>query len=870
MSTHTPAPLASTDASLQQTFDSLLRCIESDEGLELADVKSSPAHPGSYAPWPGCVDPRLLNAAQGMGIERPYEHQAKALELVFSGRDVVMATATASGKSLVYQLPLLQSALIDPEARALGIFPTKALTRDQAQSMRRFIQSDASLSGCAGVGVVDGDATPAQRKAAQRKATFVWTNPDMLHRTILPNHGAWADFFAGLRFVVIDELHVYRGVFGSHVAQVLRRLWRVCAHYGNRPQIIACSATIANPKAHAQALCTRSHFALIQGSAAPRGARHFVIVNPAVVDPLTGVRADYLKATRKVANHLRKAGIQGLVFCRTRKAVELVTRYLREDGSGHQRNHIDIPRGLVTPMARERACEEVRGYRGGYLSELRREVESELREGKARWVACTNALELGVDIGGLDAVVMAGYAGSRAATWQRSGRAGRRNSASLSVLVCSSSPRDQFVASNPSFLHEGSIESARVDPDNPDVFIPHLRCAAHELQLQASQGYPGVPLDEYQEALDSLEQAEILHSEVAQDGSVQYFALGEPSPANQVEIRGPLEENFCVIVASADGGQEGEILAEVDFHDAPMYLHVGAIYPVEGVTYEVRRLDWDARKAFVEPVQSSFFTEAICQLKVRLIETEAVLDRPHRLEVGLAWAHVMRIVPAFKKIRFGSHETVGFGPVDLPPLELHTRAAFWALDADLVATHTDPKLRAAVALCLAYSIHQVGAMRTMCDPSDLGRAVASDHAGSWGNVLSSKKAGSEAMLEASGPPVIYIYDQTPGGIGLSSQLVAMGSAFLQSVVDFVQGCRCEHGCPTCLGPEHQALSEPGRLKTGVLDALLAMIGVYAQDSRGLGSGGLSVPPPANVEPPDLGSDRSLCAIECTAISTAPI
>lgn len=839
MFTH-PEP---TVPALEPTIQSLIQAIEADERLELADIKRSPGSPGTFAAWPASVDPRLVAVARGVGIERPYAHQARALDKVFAGHDLVMATATASGKSLVYQLPLLQSTMIDPEARALGIFPTKALTRDQAEAMRRFISSDSTLSGCAGVGVVDGDATPAQRRAAQRKASFVWTNPDMLHRSILPNHGAWVDFFAGLRYVVIDELHVYRGVFGSHVAQVLRRLWRICAHYGNCPQVIACSATIANPQAHAQALCTRSSVSLIQGADAPRGPRHFIIVNPAIVDPLTGVRADYLKATRRVTQHLCEAGIQGLVFCRTRKAVELLTRYLREDGSGHTRNHIEVPRGLVTPMAKERARTEIRGYRGGYLSELRREVEAALRDGEARWVACTNALELGVDIGGLDAVVMAGYAGSRAATWQRAGRAGRRNSASLSVLVCSSSPRDQFVASHPEFLHEGSIESARIDPDNPDILIPHLRCAAHELQLQQEQGYPGIAKVDYQEALATLEQAEILHREEARDGSVQYFALGDPSPADNVEIRGPLEENFCVVVATPNGGQEGEILAEVDFHDAPMYLHVGAIYPVEGVTYEVRRLDWDARKAFVQPVQSSFFTEAICQLKVRLIETEPQLDRPHQLEVGLAWAHVMRLVPSFKKIRFGSHETVGFGPVDLPPLELHTRAAYWALDPNLVSDQVDQKTRAAVALCLAYAMHQVGAMRTMCDPSDLGRAVASDHSGSWGSVLGTQKAGAEAMFEVSGPPVIYIYDQIPGGVGLSAQLVSLGVSFLQSVLDFVSGCTCNHGCPTCLGPEHQALNTAGALQSALLETLAAMIRAYTLRSSF----------PAVSRSPDMGS-----------------
>lgn len=844
------------DASRIAAF---LDAIDRDPRLELSDLRHEPPRLGRYSPWPEFVPDILKEALVGRGIQRPYGHQARAFEALQRGRDVVLATQTASGKSLCYQLPILTKILQNPDTRAICIFPTKALARDQAQSLRELIAASPGLCGRIGVGVYDGDATPDERRAALKKAHIILTNPDMLHRSILPQHGRFAAVMSALRFVVLDELHVYRGVFGSHVAQVLRRLWRISGHYGSSPQVIACSATIANAKEHAQALCGRASVEEIRGQDAPVGARSFVIVNPAVVDPLTGVRGDYLKATRKVAQHLLDMDVQSLVFCRTRKAVELVTRYLREDRCGYLRDGEGVLHGQVSDAARQRARDDVRGYRGGYLPNRRRQVEQALREGEAKLVATTNALELGIDVGALDAVVMAGYAGSRAATWQRAGRAGRQQAPSLAVMVCSSAPRDQFIASKPEFLHAGSIESARIDPDNPDILLPHLRCAAAELSLGTRDPYPGIPAADLPEILEPLIEAKLLIRELGPGQSEQYFAIGEQFPAESVDLRGPIEENFSVIDAQGAHGRPGEVLAEVDFQDAPMYLHVGAIYPVEGEPHEVRRLDWDARKAFVHPVQSSYFTEAICKLKVRLIETETLLSIPQTLECGLAWAHVLREVPGFKKIRFGSHENIGFGPVDLPPLEQHTRAFFVELEGLVALSRVDAKQKSAVALCLAYAMQHVAAMLCMCEPSDLGRAVCAERAGAWAEVLGRGSASASAQMMASGVPVLYLYDQAPGGIGLVEQVAALRGAFFEQVLDFLRGCPCQQGCPSCLGPDHAALSERGRLRTGLLDAVQELVALFAGSASSVEqAAALSYSEESEaISPAGLGREREL-------------
>lgn len=753
---------------------------------DVVGVERSPARSGTYGAFAPSIDPRIVDGLKRLGIDRPYLHQQRALDATLAGRDVVLATSTASGKSLCFQIPIVQSVLEDPSARALMLFPTKALGRDQVESMRRMVQGVVPHG--VGAAVYDGDTPPDERRAARTRAHVVATNPDMLHRGVLPNHPRWGPFLAGLKTVVLDELHTYRGVFGSHVANVLRRLWRLCREYGSNPRIVACSATIANPTELAQAVSGRRSFVTVDEDTSPAGPRTFIVLNPKVVDQHTGVRRDFLKVTRAVVEQIRAEKISTLVFCRTRKAVELITRYLREDVAGPGSDAAD----------RAAADRHVRGYRGGYLPELRREVEAALREGEARVVASTNALELGMDIGGLDAVVMAGYPGTRAATIQRAGRAGRRGQPALNVLVLSSQPLDQFVGASPGFLFGEPPEHARIDPYNPELLVPHLRCAAHELAFGAGEGFGTLPPDELAVALDYLADRRVL----AAGPQGGYRSLEGGFPADDVDLRGTMEENFTVV----DASDEGKVLAEVDFRDGPLYLHVGAIYSIEGRTHEVRRLDWDARKAFVHPVDAGYYTEAISRLRVRLVdrpEADPTSQDPGAGLTGTGYTHLLRAVPGFKKLRFRTHENIGHGPVNLPDLELHTQGAYWRVPPGSWEGIADPGARVRAALGAAYAIHQVAAMVLMCDVRDLGHAVTSgEPGGGWSEVVD-LRAGLDdgAKAHLVGPPTLYLYDDIAGGAGLSAHAHELGPAFFDRVIAAVAGCPCGTGCPTCLGPD---------------------------------------------------------------------
>ncbi len=749
------------------------------------------------------------------------------MSAIDDGRDVVLATSTASGKSLCFQVPIVQAVLREPGSRALMLFPTKALARDQVESMRQLtgsLPTDAPV----GVAVYDGDTPPAERRAARARAHAIATNPDMLHRGVLPHHDAWGRVLAGLRYLVLDELHTYRGLFGSHVGNVLRRLWRLCQHYGARPQVIACSATIAEPGALAEALCPWTTerggrgVVVIDRDTSPCGPRRLVVVNPAVVDDTTGVRRDYIKVTRGVTTILRRAGVATLAFCRTRRAVELLTRYLRDDETREQRGPGGGVRAGDGLAAQRSASTAIRGYRGGYLPDRRREIERALREGEARVVASTNALELGVDIGGMDAVVLAGYPGTRAATWQRVGRAGRRGAPSLGVLVLSSSPLDQFVGTEPSFLFDRTVEQARVDPNNPEVLLPHVRCAAQELPIGDHEVLPGLTADDTALALDYLAEHGGLHHEPSPDGDPDkpgcYVVLGGESPAEAVAIRGVMEENFSVLDPS------GDVLAQVDFEDGPLYLHPGAIYPIEGRTYEVRELDWDARKATVRPVSASYYTVAVSKLRVRVVDQGG--DEPDAIPThgaGTGYAHVVRHVPGFKKIRFSTHENIGFGPVSLPDLELHTTAAYWGLPPQAAAELHDPGERAGAALAAAHAMRHVAAMLLMCEVGDLRHAVTAGHPSAWGIALDGGRgADALATIEAGGVPHIVLADRIPGGAGLAVHAFAMGAAFFERVIAVVTGCGCEQGCPTCMGPSTEAAEQYGVRRAAVLIVLRAL------------------------------------------------
>src|SRR5687767_15001567 len=549
-------------------------------------VRRIPARSAEYAPFPEAVDARLREALTARGIEQLYTHQAAAIEHALAGRNVVITTPTASGKTLCYNAPVLSSVLRDPAARALYLFPTKALAQDQLAELHA-LSDELSRKDELEIGVFtyDGDTPQDARRAIRGRAHIVLSNPDMVHSGILPHHPRWAKLFENLRFVVIDELHAYRGVFGSHLTNVLRRLRRICRHYGSDPTFICSSATIANPRELAESLVERP-FELVSESGAPRGEKFFLFVNPPVVNQQLGIRRSYLAETRRIATEFLKRGLQLIVFAQSRLSTEILTTYLKDDFDG--------PPGTA---------DRIRGYRGGYLPQRRREIEKGLREGSVRAVVSTNALELGIDIGALDVCVMAGYPGTIAATWQRAGRAGRRSSRSAAVMVASSAPLDQFVVKNPSYFFDAPPERALINPDNLHILVDHVKCAAFELPFTAAEAFGRLDV---QEVLGVLAESGLVHQ--AED---QWQWTSESYPADAVSLRSISSDNFVVV----DTTQGADVIGETSFTSGPATLHEKAIYMLEGVLYQVERLDFEGRKAFVRRIDCDYYTDAITYTK---------------------------------------------------------------------------------------------------------------------------------------------------------------------------------------------------------------------------------------------------------------
>ncbi|MDQ3937848.1 MAG: DEAD/DEAH box helicase, partial [Chloroflexota bacterium] len=647
-----------------------------------------PARPPSYVPFPDWLDERLVGALRGRGIDQLYSHQAAALAELREGRDIVVVTPTASGKSLCYDLPVMQALAEEPAARALYLFPTKALGQDQLASFRE-------LAGSAGLGVAaaiyDGDTPGPIRSSIRAAGQVVVTNPDMLHSAILPHHTKWFQLFEQLRYVVVDEAHTYRGVFGSHVADVLRRLFRLCDHYGSRPQVVACSATIGNPGALAETLTGRP-MTVIDRNGAPAGEKHVVVLNPPIVDPRMGVRAGGLGLARRSALAFMRAGRQTIVFGRSRVAVELMLTGLREalrEGRG--------------PLQR------VRGYRGGCLPSERRQIESGLRSGEILGVVSTNALELGIDIGRLDVAVLAGYPGTIASTWQQIGRAGRRQDSSVAIFVAGPGPVDQFVANHPEFLFESTPEEARLDPTNLHVLLGHVRAATFELPFDPGAQLAGVPTDELLEFL--AEEAHVRHAE---DG--RWYWASENFPASEISLRVAAPEN--VVIIDATGGPRPRVIGEVDLFSARTLVHENAIYLHESRQYHVDRLDWDERRAYVRPIDVDHYTQAELSVTLKPLERFAVAPA-----VAAERAHgevmVSSIATIFKKLRLETHENLGWGKIHLPELELHTTAYWVALEPAAVAGWRRDEHDSAL-VGAGRALQTVGSVLLMSDPRDLG------------------------------------------------------------------------------------------------------------------------------------------------------
>jgi DEAD/DEAH box helicase domain-containing protein len=791
-------------------------------------VRKLPALDAVYAPFPDALDARLARALAARGIDRLYTHQADAIDHALGGRHVVVVTPTASGKTLCYNAPVLHRILEDSSARALYLFPTKALAQDQLAELHQMaaLVADAGADPV-GVFTYDGDTPQDARRAIRTRAHVVLSNPDMLHSGILPHHPRWAKLFENLRFVVIDELHAYRGVFGSHLSNIMRRLRRVCRHYGSDPTFICSSATIANPRELAERLTGQS-FELVDRSGAPRGEKYFLFVNPPVVSRELGIRRSYLAETRRVATEFLRRGLQLIVFAQSRLSTEVLTTYLKEAFAG-------LPG----------APDLVRGYRGGYLPLRRREIERGLRAGSVRCVVSTNALELGIDIGALDVVVMAGYPGTIAGTWQRAGRAGRRSGRSAAILVASSAPLDQFIVRNPDFFFDRSPEHALVNPDNLHILLDHVKCAAFELPFTETETFGTINV---QEVLSVLAEDGFVHQT---EGQWQWTQ--ESYPADAVSLRSISSDNFVVV----DITRGEEVIGETDFTSGPSTLHEKAIYIVEGRLYQVEQFDFDGRKAFVREVECDYYTDAITYTKVTILDLfeprEAAVgpgadvsllaagleeDADGRASMdaissasravsspasGLAApahgeVHVVSRVVGFKKIKFYTNENVGSGELDLPEQQMHTTSYWLTLPQQVLASLPFGSAdRRDGVLGLAYAMHQVAPLLLMCDTHDLGLSVDGASLEGARRVGGSSRGAAPAELAAE--PVIFLYDNYPGGIGLSEPLYGMHDALIAQTRELIDGCPCDSGCPSCVGPE----GATGPLAKAVASRLLQLL-----------------------------------------------
>ena len=731
-----------------------------------------PARDGQYAPLPDSLDPRLAAALAGRGVTRLYTHQAAAWESVQAGKHTVVVTPTASGKTLCYNLPVLQAAL-HYQARALYMFPTQALAQDQVAEL-------LALNEAGKLGVraftFDGDTPGDARKAVRTRGDIVVTNPDMLHQGILPHHTKWAQFFETLRFVVIDELNTYRGVFGSHVANVLRRLQRICRFYGSDPLFILCSATIANPAELAGELLNTRVTAITE-SGAPQGAKHLLLWNPPVVNPDLGIRASARSQSMRIARQAVQRGLKSIVFAQSRLMVEVLTRYLKDAFDRDPRH----PARVVA-------------YRGGYLPTERRTLEKQLRAGSIDCVVSTSALELGVDIGALDLCVLNGYPGTIAATWQRLGRAGRRQRTALGVLVANSLPLDQYIIRNPEFFLGASPEQARIDPDQLLILLDHVRCAAFELPFRDGDSFGREDLGEL---LAYLQEHGVLHRE-----GRQWHWMADSYPANSVSLRSVAEGNFVVI--DTTGGAQ-TVIAEVDYSSAAETIYQGAIYMVQSAPYQVEKLDWEGRKAFVTRTRADYYTDAIDYTRLKILEHfESTGSTVTQGEV-----HLVRRIAGYKKIRYYTHENIGYGNIDLPDQEMHTTAVWWQINPARLESAMDSRQQALDGfLGAGYALHIVAAMRMLSEPQDIGRAVGDGNA-EWfatvgasgrGKLLNSKGDSIEPLTLQRVTPTLFLYDNYPGGIGISTPLFEQQAAVLDGAQQLVNNCECVHGCPGCIGP----------------------------------------------------------------------
>jgi DEAD/DEAH box helicase domain-containing protein len=765
---------------------------EADEVLTA--WKYMPARQAQFRPVPAWVRPELAEAYRAKGMGQLYSHQAAAAEVARAGKNFVVVTPTASGKTLCYNLPILNAILENPDTRALYLFPTKALAQDQLVELHDL---GTRLEDQFGVFTYDGDTPADARKAIRERGHIILTNPDMLHTGILPHHTRWTRVFENLRYVVLDELHTYRGVFGSHLTNILRRLGRVARFYGAEPQFICCSATIANPGELASQL-TGLPAEVIGENGSPAAEKLFVFYNPPIVNRNLGIRRSYLNESTRVAKELLARRLQTIVFANSRLHTEVLLTYLQQ-ANPPQPGHAD----------------PVRGYRGGYLPGERREIECGLREGGVRGVVATNALELGIDIGSLDACVMAGYAGSIASTWQRAGRAGRRHGTSCAVLVASSAPLDQFIVRHPEYFFGRSPEHAFVQPDNLEILVNHLKCAAFELPIAPEEKFGGVDVPAL---CQRLAEAGFLHR-----SGGNWHWVEEAYPADTVSLRSVTSDNFVIINTAGEEEGKPKVIGEVDFSAALTIVHPQAIYIHQGQQYHVERLDFEQRKAYVQPVNVDYYTDAIRYTQVRVLEI-AEEERIERAYAARAHGDVLvrSQVVGFKKIKFLTHETVGAGKLESPENEMHT-TAFWItlgrrLMESLPFSLSD---RQSGILGLLHALESIACLLLMCDLRDLATAVGERPPSPGVDAAESTRAvvANPGETKEFFEPNLYFYDAYPGGIGFSEPLYGFQDLLLRRTTELIKACPCEKGCPSCVGPAGENSERSKEAALAILERL---------------------------------------------------
>ncbi len=751
-----------------------------------------PARAPVLTSFPSSLDTRIGEALRRRGIAELYSHQARAWELIEKGHHVVVVTPTASGKTLCYNLPALQALVHQPDARVLYLFPTKALAQDQLAELEELARQLPEMR----MFTYDGDTPQDARRAVRARANLVLTNPDMLHSGILPHHTKWATLFQNLRYVVIDELHAYRGVFGSHLANVLRRLRRICRHYGSAPQFIMASATIANPGELARRL-TGEPVEEITESGAPTGDRVFVCYNPPVVNRELGIRAPYLGEAAKLAVRFLKERIATIVFAQSRLATEVLLTAIKS--------------GVVDKTGDSGI---VRGYRGGYLPTRRRAVEKGLREGEVLGVVSTNALELGVDIGHLDVAVLAGYPGAIASLWQQAGRAGRRSGCSAAVLVATSAPLDQFMVTHPEYLFGMPPEHARVNPDNPFILVSHLKCAAFELPVGDDERFGDLDGRRF---LGALEDEGVLHH-----AGRRWHWAAETYPADHTSLRTVTTDNFLVIDTTARDEKQTkrrQIIAEVDWGSAFATIYPKAIYLVESEPYEVQELHFredEEKVAYVKRVAVDYFTDAVSAKGVWILRRLAEVSHPAYLaEQGEVL--VAEKVVGFKKIKMGTLENVGSGEVELPQQEMQTTAAWLTVGPEVLARVNPSRAEVIDGLRgVTYLLHHLAPIFLLCDIRDLGSWLGDTTPATSGIVATRESAKRRLMDADQFNPTIYLYDSHAGGIGLAEHVFEILPDLLRRGLATLEACACRAGCPSCVGP----VNEVGRRAKATAQALL--------------------------------------------------